>query len=713
MRRLLLATILLPVLCWAQGYPLGGDNSFPPEQPPPNNAPVWNSTPSPTFSLGTASSYNILQDVSDADGDDLTITNETGCTLPTGVTVDDVNDEIDYDGGGSAGTTASCVFGADDGTAARVDSDSFSIVISDYDTFVIDPCNGDDTDDGSAANPWATWTKANASQDIGPGDTVEMKWNGIQACQDQDDMAIKPTWSGTDLSDDVGTPGQEITITNTAGFTPELAGDSSGDRLVHFEGVSFIRMVENDTGGILVGDIDDWNEASEASGGSGYTHGQSIRIDGGSHHIDIQVGELSGGSSYTGNYIDESTYLIRLRDIPVCGYHGTNDADFTNADDGDFLRVRGADRVIIENMDCGIGGHSLFLLQANRLVFRDSDIDQDWTGTTSDYTGSRCYEVDATWSNKGATSPYGPQLMENILCFGGGTVRDNPSQATGKFSNHQGIARFNYMKVVGDQDQSECLLIPILGTDNNVSNQTGEMTIAYNTCYDTDRMIGVNDTNGPYTNVFDQNWWISNLVTDCDASQCVQMLHPNYGIESYSNMWKGDFWDGNRISESGSGEPQVTLGNDGGGSTSCNLLSCDTQWPNEWTSDNTIDKPTFVNATAHTRAGYALASGSNGIDEGKPIANVEGAYNGATITVDRPQAIYDSWNMWYFDENDNRDCLKIGSNSVVQVAENGVNESTGQVQLEATVSGSDGDDIFWADCGGTIYNNTGASQVDP
>lgn len=678
----------------------------------PNDSPTWSCTPNISCNAGVASSTSLRDCSSDPEGDSITDSLVSG-SLPTGVTVNDGTDSVDCADTTSAGVTGSIVFGANDGTNPTVDSPSATITISEFDTFVIDPCNGDDLDDGSAANPWATWTKANASSAIGPGDTVEMKWNGVQACQSHADMLIKPTWSGTNLFDDVGTPGQEITITNTAGFTPELAGTSSSHRLVHFEGVSFIRMVENATGGILVGDIDDWNEAAEASGGSGYSHGQSLRIDGGSHHIDFQVGELSGGSSYTGNYIDESTYLIRLRDIPVCGYHGTNDADFTDADDGDFLRVRGADRVIIDSLDCEIGGHSLFLLQANRLVFRDSDINQDWTGTTSNYTGSRCYEVDATWSNKGATAPYGPQLMENILCFGGGTVRDNPSQATGKFSNHQGIARYNYMKVVGDQDESECLLIPILGTDNNVSNQTGEMTIAYNTCYDTDRMIGVNDTNGPYTDVFDENWWISNLVTDCDASQCIQMLHPNYGIESYSNMWKGDFWDGNRISESGSGEPQVTLGNDGGGSTSCNLLSCDTQWPNEWTSDNTIDKPTFVNASAHTRAGYALASGSNGIDEGKPIANVEGAYSGTSITVDRPPSIFDSWQMWYFDENDNRDCLKIGSNSVVQVVENGVNKSTGVVQLEASVSGSDGDDIFWADCGGTVSDNTGASQVDP
>lgn len=111
----------------------------PPEEEPTNSAPVWNSTPSPIFTLGEASSYSLAnaadttdtgEDASDADGDGLTFANETGCTLPTGVSVDNTNDEIDYSGGGSAGDTTGCVFSVTDGTDSA-NSSAFTISITD------------------------------------------------------------------------------------------------------------------------------------------------------------------------------------------------------------------------------------------------------------------------------------------------------------------------------------------------------------------------------------------------------------------------------------------------------------------------------------------------------------------------------------------------------------------------------------------------------
>lgn len=104
----------------------------------PNDAPQWNATPAPVFIENVANSYSLAnaadttdltEDASDGDGDGLTFANETGCTLPTGITIDNTNDEIDYDGLGSDGTTSSCVFSADDGTASPVNSSAFSITI--------------------------------------------------------------------------------------------------------------------------------------------------------------------------------------------------------------------------------------------------------------------------------------------------------------------------------------------------------------------------------------------------------------------------------------------------------------------------------------------------------------------------------------------------------------------------------------------------------
>jgi len=118
------------VACEAQVYP-GTNNSFPADSPdPPNDSPVWNNTPAPVFAEGVASSYDLAMDCSDPDDDPLTFVNEAGCTLPTGMAIDNINDELDEDGTSPVATTTSCVFSCDDGTNPPVDSSAFSIVVS-------------------------------------------------------------------------------------------------------------------------------------------------------------------------------------------------------------------------------------------------------------------------------------------------------------------------------------------------------------------------------------------------------------------------------------------------------------------------------------------------------------------------------------------------------------------------------------------------------
>ena len=131
MKRLsILAALFIGATAFAQSYP-GTNNSAPQgAEGPVNDPPVWNNTPAPTAVSGIVSSYELSSDVSDPESDTLTITNETGCTLPTGVTIDDANDQIDFAATTVAGTTTNCVFGADDGTNARVDSLAFPIEIS-------------------------------------------------------------------------------------------------------------------------------------------------------------------------------------------------------------------------------------------------------------------------------------------------------------------------------------------------------------------------------------------------------------------------------------------------------------------------------------------------------------------------------------------------------------------------------------------------------
>jgi hypothetical protein len=118
---------------WAQSTWPGRNDAIPGDsEPVPDNPPVWNGTPSPNFQDNVVGSYSINTPgpVVDPEGGALSFT-VTGCTLPTGVTLDDTNDELDYNGAGTAGTTTSCVLNANDGVNSPVASPSFSIVISD------------------------------------------------------------------------------------------------------------------------------------------------------------------------------------------------------------------------------------------------------------------------------------------------------------------------------------------------------------------------------------------------------------------------------------------------------------------------------------------------------------------------------------------------------------------------------------------------------
>jgi len=115
----------------AQSYP-GANDSLPiGEGEPPNDPPVWNNTPAPVFIEGVVGSYDLTADFSDPESDTITLVNEAGCTLPTGVTLDDANDELDGSGSTVEGTTTGCVFSAKDPTNTKVNSSAFSIIVLD------------------------------------------------------------------------------------------------------------------------------------------------------------------------------------------------------------------------------------------------------------------------------------------------------------------------------------------------------------------------------------------------------------------------------------------------------------------------------------------------------------------------------------------------------------------------------------------------------
>ncbi len=116
--------ILLSGVAFAQSYPAANTSKI---VTPPNEPPVWNPVEC-GFIEGVADSCALP--VTDPDADTLTITGPTGCSFPTGITLDDPNDELDYNGIGSADSSSGCVLTADDGINSTVDSAAFSIEIT-------------------------------------------------------------------------------------------------------------------------------------------------------------------------------------------------------------------------------------------------------------------------------------------------------------------------------------------------------------------------------------------------------------------------------------------------------------------------------------------------------------------------------------------------------------------------------------------------------
>lgn len=128
----------------AQTYP-GPVNSYPPISPATNDPPVWEDTPAPSFTTGQAASYNLP--AVDPESVQLTIVNETGCTLSANLTIDDsvTPTTLDYDGTGTEATLTDCVFSADDGVNDPVNSASFSIpIVAGGAQLVVNGAGGDD-----------------------------------------------------------------------------------------------------------------------------------------------------------------------------------------------------------------------------------------------------------------------------------------------------------------------------------------------------------------------------------------------------------------------------------------------------------------------------------------------------------------------------------------------------------------------------------------
>ncbi len=92
-----------------------------------NSPPSWSGTPTTQFTLGSAATVSLSTFCTDPEGDPITYTS-IGAALPTGVSIDNVNKRLVYNGAGTAGSTAGVQLRATS-TGGTADSAQFTIAI--------------------------------------------------------------------------------------------------------------------------------------------------------------------------------------------------------------------------------------------------------------------------------------------------------------------------------------------------------------------------------------------------------------------------------------------------------------------------------------------------------------------------------------------------------------------------------------------------------
>lgn len=108
---------------------IGGNDAIP-NIAPPNEAPVWTSTPTPGFVDGVGGTYDLNAHVFDAEGDTLTFSlNGASAALPTGVTLSSAG-TLTGTASVVEGTITGILFDVNDGTNGDVTSASVTITVT-------------------------------------------------------------------------------------------------------------------------------------------------------------------------------------------------------------------------------------------------------------------------------------------------------------------------------------------------------------------------------------------------------------------------------------------------------------------------------------------------------------------------------------------------------------------------------------------------------
>lgn len=515
------------------------------------------------------------------------------------------------------------------------------------------------------------------------------------------------------------------------GDTVRLSGAANA---LIVNGCNYWIVQGNSTGktGLEFGDMSQWVENLPSS--SGYSAARQIDITGASHAV-IRNLTTHGGTSFVANLIDRTSTLMLIDNIDA-RLHGTNcppnGSGACSADGGGDLFETDASYSIVQNSTFQWGGHNEMDGYCHHCIFRDNDFNGDWTAKNTGSPGYRVADLGNDTSNwhTNATDPnvYGPRLFErNFLHTVNAVNSTHPHTQTITVHGTGHIIRQNY--IYDDLTAQGFNVASFVGVSSGENES--RLHLYNNTLYNTQGLMYSDDslfnTQGPLNcreyRVFNNIAAITgqNGNGTSSATWTTSKCAAGANLNGYPNGLKGSGFDSNIINGSSTNKKWLLIMPSG--STSV-VWGDNTTWPDStsgYIMRNQDVPTTFVNAAAHTAAGFALAGGSNGIGTARQATTVTNAGTNTTLNLVDP---YWFWDGWGIDNSalgipaEKGDWIGVtptsngALNTAICTRIQSINYATGDIVVSPAVTHVNGSNVWPAGDGATcqIWGNQGASQ---
>lgn len=574
---------------------------------------------------------------------------------------------------------------------------------------------GNDGNNGLTYNTRrATWASISAL--AGPGDTIYICSN----------TPLGGSWTMTEqinvMSGSAGGGMVRIAVRADDDITLDV---NTGSGAVQGDNKSYFEIVPGD--GILrLGDVNDWSEANY----DGYSAAEQLQLNNCHHFRLIGTGtgvvattdsnfKIYGGSRYSQNAIAQDSEDGYFEGVDW-QLHGTNDTG--GGEWGDHHRNFGHRHVYVR-CTWREGGHNMNLAFGHYLVYRECEMDADWSARATGSDGTRCGIFVGGDTSNGGHSPFGPQMIDGCILSNAGPSGNNNNNPCVKLGSNHIIFRLNHVW--------DCIARVWQSRANADFNQDGSPfgtttrhkryhnTIYKAGSYGDERQIGINNDDMFHHDDLLNN--IADLMTE--QNQSVSIFRDSTGaLEGFPDGWKGGRYRGNVSNNASLNAFDVDF--EGG------VFDMDTEGPTEYPDvfeQNKENRPSYVgnpDGGDRTIAAFQPAPGGQQVGYAVPLAKVAAADtgSGSTLVVEDGNALcfYDGWGMAWQGEDEKRDYLCITpegtdprvSGTIVRVQYDGIDYDNDTIDLESSPSRSDGDDIYLVlQDGVTICADAGAGQI--